>query len=30
MAHKKVLFKSDARERILKGVNALGDAVRPR
>jgi len=28
MAHKKVLFKSDARERILKGVNALADAVR--
>jgi chaperonin GroEL len=28
MAHKKVLFRSDARERILKGVNALADAVR--
>jgi len=28
MAHKKVLFKSDAREKVLKGVNALADAVR--
>jgi chaperonin GroEL len=28
MAHKKVLFRSDAREAILKGVNALADAVR--
>jgi hypothetical protein len=28
MAHKKVLFRSDAREGILKGVNALADAVR--
>jgi chaperonin GroEL len=28
MAHKQVLFRSDARERVLKGVNALADAVR--
>jgi len=28
MAHKQVLFRSDAREKILKGVNALADAVR--
>jgi chaperonin GroEL len=28
MAHKQVLFRSDAREKVLKGVNALADAVR--
>ena len=28
MAHKQVLFRSDAREKVLKGVNALGDAAR--
>jgi chaperonin GroEL len=28
MAYKQVLFRSDAREKILKGVNALADAVR--
>ncbi len=28
MAHKQVLFRSDARERILRGVTALADAVR--
>jgi chaperonin GroEL len=28
MAHKQVLFRSEARERILRGVNALADAVR--
>ena len=28
MAHKQVLFRSEARERILRGVTALADAVR--
>jgi chaperonin GroEL len=28
MAHKQVLFRSDAREKVLKGVNALAEAVR--
>ena len=28
MAHKRVLFRSDAREKVLKGVNALAEAVR--
>ncbi|HEY7435268.1 MAG TPA: TCP-1/cpn60 chaperonin family protein, partial [Methylomirabilota bacterium] len=28
MAHKQVLFRSEARERILRGVAALADAVR--
>jgi chaperonin GroEL len=28
MAHKQVLFRSDAREKILRGVAALADAVR--
>jgi chaperonin GroEL len=28
MAHKKVLFGSEAREKVLRGVNALADAVR--
>jgi chaperonin GroEL len=28
MAYKQVLFRSEARERILRGVNALADAVR--
>jgi chaperonin GroEL len=28
MAYKQVLFRSDAREKILRGVNALADAVR--
>jgi chaperonin GroEL len=28
MAHKLVLFRSEARERILRGVIALADAVR--
>src|ERR1041384_38036 len=28
MAHKQVLFRSDASEKILRGVNALADAVR--
>jgi chaperonin GroEL len=28
MAHKQVLFRSDAREKILRGVTALADAVR--
>ena len=28
MAHKQVFFRSDARERILRGVTALADAVR--
>ena len=28
MAHKKVLFRSEAREKVLRGVNALADAVR--
>jgi chaperonin GroEL len=28
MAHKQVLFRMDARERILRGVTALADAVR--
>jgi chaperonin GroEL len=28
MAHKQVLFRSEARERLLRGVSALADAVR--
>jgi chaperonin GroEL len=28
MTHKQVLFRSGAREKILKGVTALADAVR--
>jgi chaperonin GroEL len=28
MPHKQVLFRSDARERVLRGVSALADAVR--
>jgi chaperonin GroEL len=28
MSHKQVFFRSEARERILRGVNALADAVR--
>ena len=28
MSHKRVLFRSDAREKILRGVGALADAVR--
>jgi hypothetical protein len=28
MAHKQVFFRSEARERILRGVTALADAVR--
>jgi len=28
MAHKQVFFRSEARERILRGVSALTDAVR--
>lgn len=28
MAHKKVLFGSDARERVLKGASLLADAIR--
>jgi chaperonin GroEL len=28
MAYKQVLFRSDAREKVLRGVNALADAVR--
>ncbi|HLF49368.1 MAG TPA: TCP-1/cpn60 chaperonin family protein, partial [Methylomirabilota bacterium] len=28
MAYKQVLFRSEARERILRGVGALADAVR--
>ena len=27
MAHKQVFFRSEARERILRGVTALADAV---
>ena len=28
MAHKQVLFRSEAREKILRGATALADAVR--
>ncbi|MDP2701935.1 MAG: chaperonin GroEL, partial [Candidatus Rokubacteria bacterium] len=28
MPHKQILYRSDAREKILKGVAALADAVR--
>ena len=28
MAHKQLLFRSEARERILRGATALADAVR--
>ena len=28
MAHKQVLFRSEAREKILRGASALADAVR--
>jgi chaperonin GroEL len=28
MAHKRLLFRSDAREKILRGATALADAVR--
>jgi chaperonin GroEL len=28
MAHKRVLFRSEARERILRGTTQLADAVR--
>ena len=28
MPHKEILYRSEAREKILKGVSALADAVR--